>query len=222
MPDGSDTPRLEARLMRVEFSGRVVLDAVNFAVSAGEIAVLQGPSGSGKSTFLRALATLEPFAAGSLWLEGREVPAGDFATTRVKVAYVPQFPVMFVGSVAENVRTGPRLRGAVLSDAEVAELLRRVSLDPAFGSRVARDLSGGEKQRVAIARALANAPKVILLDEPTSALDPASTDGILSLIRSCAAEGLAVVVVTHLLEQAARLGGTHYVCDQGRIQKASL
>jgi len=213
-----ESPCLQARDLAVSLGGRVVLKGVNFVLRPNEVAVIEGPSGSGKSTFLRALATLEPLSHGSLLLEGREASALSVMAYRVRVAYVPQFPVMFAGDVAANVRAGPRLRGVELSDERVSQLLREVSMDPAMHTRVARDLSGGEKQRVAIARALANEPKVILFDEPTSALDPTVTDQILSLILACATKGRAVLVVTHLAAQADRLGGARYECRGGHIE----
>ncbi len=212
-------PALEARGLTVRFDGRPVLDGVDFALAAGEIAVVEGPSGCGKSTFLRALGTLQPVDAGTLALGG--APAAGIAPPafRARVAYVPQTPVMFAGSVADNVRAGPRLRGVRLGDDDVARLLSRSALAPSMASRAAGELSGGEKQRVAIARALANEPGVILFDEPTSALDPEASAGVIELVKRCAAGGCGVVVVTHAREQARALGGTRYACEGGRVTR---
>jgi putative ABC transport system ATP-binding protein len=127
---------------------------------------------------------------------------------------------MLEGSVADNLATGPRLRGAGLDAAATGALLDRVGLPPGFAERDARDLSGGERQRVALARALANDPVALLLDEPTSALDPAAADHVLDLARALAGEGLSVVVVTHVEAHAERLGGERWVCRAGRLARA--
>jgi putative ABC transport system ATP-binding protein len=114
---------------------------------------------------------------------------------------------MFDGTVADNLRTGPRFRGLSLSAAAVTALVERVGLAATFADRVATELSGGERLRVALARALANEPSVLLVDEPTSALDPASADVVIDLLRELGASGTAVLTVTHSEEHAARLGG---------------
>ena len=201
--------------------GRRLLDGATLRVAPGAVAVVDGASGSGKTTFLKAMATLIPVDAGSILLEG--VDAVSIAPTafRRRVAYVPQQPPMLDGSVADNLATGPRLHGATLSPDATLALLDRVGLPAAFGERAARDLSGGERLRVAFARALANEPVVLLLDEPTAALDPAAATRILDLVRALAAEGLSVVVVTHVEEHAQRLGGDPYVCRAGRVELRS-
>jgi putative ABC transport system ATP-binding protein len=212
---------LEARGLSVSFASDVVLSHVDFRLHDGEIAVIEGPSGSGKSTLLRALASIEPIAEGELRLAG--VAFGELAPAeyRAAVAYIPQQPVMFEGTVATNLGAGPWLRGVVIGEARVVDLLRQVGLAKALATRNARDLSGGEKQRVAIARALANEPKVVLFDEPTSALDPRAAAAIIDLVRRTAARGLAVVVVTHAREHAVALGGTRYACAAGRLSEVT-
>lgn len=216
-----EAPRLAAQRISVTLGARTLLAAVDFAIDGGEVAVIDGPSGAGKSTFLRALASLQPLSTGRLLLDGVPLEAVSASRYRTAVAYIAQQPVMFTGSVADNLRAGPGLRGEVLEDDGVAELLTRVALSPAFSLREARDLSGGEKQRVAIARALANTPKVVLFDEPTSALDPSAAEEILGLVRACAASGAAVVVVTHSRAHAGRLGGSNYECRAGALTRIS-
>ncbi len=216
---GTDAFALAARGLAVAFGPRTIVEDVALSVGAGDVAVIEGPSGGGKSTLLRALATLEPLTRGEILLDGLSasvIPPTEF---RRRVAYVPQIPAMFARTVSDNVRAGPRLRGEELSEDRVADLLRRAAMDPAAGSRIAHELSGGEKQRVAIARALANDPKVILFDEPTSALDPETRLVILELVRQCAANGRAVVVVTHARADADALGGTRWVCEGGRVEQ---
>lgn len=209
---------LEGRGLGVAFQGRSVLAGVDFTLRRGEIAVIDGPSGGGKSTLLRALARLQALTSGELLLDGASAAGTSPREHRVRVAYVPQAPVMFPGTVDDNVRAGPWLRENRLSDARVLELLRGAGLEGSLASRPAQELSGGEKQRVSIARALANEPRVMLFDEPTSALDPASARLVLALVRRCAEDGCGVVVVTHTREHADALGGTHYVCEGGCLR----
>jgi ABC-type iron transport system FetAB ATPase subunit len=213
--------RLEARDLSIAFGDRVVLDRVTFGVRPGEIAVLEGPSGAGKSTLLRALATLEPASAGEVFVDG--IASSTLAPTafRRRVAYVPQLPVMFPGTVADNVAAGPRLIGERPSASWITERLARAALPASMAERRAADLSGGEKQRVAIARALALDPEAVLFDEPTSALDPETRDAILELVRSCARDGRAVVVVTHSAQDATALAGTRWLCDHRRVERSA-
>jgi len=213
-------PRLTARGITVERSGRSIVTDVSLALGAGDVASIQGASGSGKSTLLRALATLIP-ARGAIALEGREAHAVGFIAYRRRVAYVPQLPRMFEGSVAENVRAGPAFAGAHLADDAVAALLARVGLAASFAARAAAELSGGEKLRVALARALANEPRVLLLDEPTSALDPEAARVILDLVVSLAKGGTAILAVTHAEEHAARLGGRRFHMRAGVLREGT-
>lgn len=213
--------RIEALALVVERGGRRLLDGADLRVEAGAIITVEGASGSGKTTLLKAIATLIEVDGGRVLLEG--VDAATIAPTvfRRRVAYVPQQPPMLPGSVADNLATGPRLRGRELGEAATGALLERVGLAATFGARDARDLSGGERQRVALARALANEPVALLLDEPTAALDPAAAARVVDLVRALAGEGLSVVVVTHIEEHAERLGGEHLVCRTGRVERRS-
>jgi putative ABC transport system ATP-binding protein len=203
----SASPLLVARDITVVRDGKRVVDGANVTLESATMLTIQGGSGSGKSTLLRAMATLIPIASGLVLFEGREVHAVGIGDYRRRVAYVPQAPRMFDGTVADNLRAGPRFHGESLSDADVVALVKRVGLAAELVERVANDLSGGERLRVALARALANQPRVLLVDEPTSALDPASSTIILDLLLELGRSGTAVLTVTHSEEHAARLGG---------------
>jgi putative ABC transport system ATP-binding protein len=205
-----DTALLAARDVTVLRDGARVVDRASVNVAPASVLTIQGASGSGKSTFLRAVATLIPTSEGTVLFEGRGVHDVGFSEYRRRVAYVPQLPAMFEGSVGENVCAGPRFRGITLSDTEVARLLERVGLDRGLGARAASELSGGERLRVALARALANEPRVLLLDEPTASLDPAAARVILDLVLALAKSGTAILAVTHSAEHAAQLSGTRY------------
>jgi len=197
------------------FGDHEVLKGVSLSVARGEVVTLIGASGSGKSTFLRCLNLLEMPQQGELAIgthkfafgKGMRV-AGDaqLALLRRSVGMVFQhfnlFPHM---SVLGNVTEGPvQVKGMAQNEANDLgrDLLAKVGLADkadAFPSR----LSGGQKQRVAIARALAMKPDVMLFDEPTSALDPELVGEVLSVIRSLAAEGMTMVLVTHEMAFAA-------------------
>lgn len=189
-----------------------ILDRLSITFTAGPPTHLIGPNGSGKTTLLRAAMGLIPLAAGSITWGGRDVSAPD------KRAVVFQRPAMLRRSAAGNVRYAlaaasvPRAQ----RDARIAELLALVGLE-SLGDRPARRLSGGEQQRLALARALARNPDLLFLDEPTASLDPAATHAIEDIIRSVAARGVKVVMSTHDLGQARRLGGDIALLHRGRL-----
>src|SRR3954467_1177500 len=175
------------------------LQDVSLRLPDGEITVLQGPSGSGKSTLLRLLNRLAAPDAGVVRYRGEELAAGDVLAHRREVGMVFQAPVLFPGTVADNL--------AVAAPADTPEaLLARAGLPSSFLPREAATLSGGEAQRACLARALVTRPRVLLMDEPTSALDEAATRVIEGLARTLADAGVTVVLVTHDRAQAARLG----------------
>src|SRR5258708_4906649 len=196
-----------------------IVSDVSVQVRSGELLAVAGSSGAGKSSFLRLLNRLDEPTSGAVSFEGvdyRKIAARDLGR---KVGMVMQGPFLFPGTVADNVRFGPRQRGEILPDGEVDRLLLQVGL-PDFAARNIANLSGGEAQRVSLARALANSPKVLLLDEPTSALDDESKSGIEALIRKIMRERrLTCVMVTHDVAQAARMAGRVMFLERGHIVK---
>ncbi|BDG10723.1 ABC transporter ATP-binding protein [Anaeromyxobacter paludicola] len=199
--------------------GRALVDGVSVEVREGEVLAVVGPSGAGKSTFLRLLNRLDEPTGGTVYLDGQDYRSLPPRELRRRVGMVMQTASLFPGTVADNVRFGPRQRGVELPEAEVEALLRQVGL-PGFAGRDASRLSGGEAQRVAIARAVANEPAVLLLDEPTSALDEASKREIERLVAGVVeARGLTCVVITHDLAQAARVAGRVLVLEAGRVRR---
>ena len=210
-------PLLEARGVVVSRGGRKILDGASLAVHQGAALCVQGPSGSGKSTLARVLATLSEPDEGVVLLGGvdaRRLPPTVF---RRRVAFLAQQPVLFGGTVRDNLGAGPALRGEALVAGRAQELLLSVGLDVAMLGREAQSLSGGEKQRVALARALANGPEVLLLDEPTAALDPEAGEKVVALLRTLCAGGIAIVLVTHVEAHAVALGGARYRCEGGKV-----
>ncbi len=210
---------LRADRLSREVGGRLLVDDVSVEVRQGDVLAVVGPSGAGKSSFLRLLNRLDEPTGGTVWLDGQDYRSLPPRELRRRVGMVMQTPALFDGTVADNLRFGPRQRGADLPDDEVAGLLRQVGLAGFAGRQVER-LSGGEAQRVAIARAVANAPEVLLLDEPTSALDEASKREIEALVAGVVrARGLTCLVITHDLAQAARVAGRVLVLEAGRARR---
>jgi len=206
-----------------------VLNGVNLGVRRGEVAVLIGPSGGGKSTLLRCINGLEPFDAGEVAVEtirlGPKVErtAATLRQLRRQVGMVfQQFNLFPHLSVLENVTITPRIAlGTSASQAEsnARKLLERVGLGDKIYARPTQ-LSGGQQQRVAIARALAVQPQAILFDEPTSALDPQMAAEVQAVIADLAKDGMTMIVVTHAMGFAKRVGNTIHVMHAGGIAES--
>jgi len=215
----------ERVVLRAENLGRSVPSKVlvadaSFELRKGETLAIVGPSGSGKTSLLRLLNRLDEPTSGTVYLDGtdyRQIAPRDL---RRRVGMVLQRPYLFPGTVADNLRFGPRQRGEVLSEGKIEELLTAVGL-VGYASRDVANLSGGEGQRVSVARTLANSPEVLLLDEPTSALDEDSKGDVEKIILQIRQEqGIPCVLVTHDAAQAVRLAQRALVLEAGRIVRA--
>ncbi|MBX6364306.1 MAG: ATP-binding cassette domain-containing protein, partial [Gemmatimonadetes bacterium] len=183
---------------------------------------LVGPSGAGKTSLLRLLNRLDDPIAGEVYFHGRPIPSYPVRELRRRVGFVFQTPVMFPGTVADNLRVAASIAGEPPpGDAWIARLLAMVELAPALATRPADALSGGEKQRVALARALATGPEALLLDEPTSALDPEVAERLLATVaRINAEQGHTVVMVTHRLAEARQTSTYTVMLEGGRLVEA--
>ena len=213
----AERPALEARDFSFWYGKKQALHNVEIAMPPRSITALIGPSGCGKSTFLRAINRMNDTIpgtrhSGSIMLRGKDVYAADMDVVhlRYRVGMVFQRWNPFPKTIYDNVAYGPRinsgLRGREL-DEVVEQSLRRAALWDEVKDRLQRSalgLSGGQQQRLCIARALANKPEVLLLDEPASALDPRATQKIEELLFELKSE-LAIVIVTHNLQQAGRV-----------------
>ncbi|MGH8745901.1 MAG: ABC transporter ATP-binding protein [Burkholderiales bacterium] len=185
-----------------------ILKDVSFTVECGQTLTLVGPSGSGKSSLLRCLNRLEEPSAGMVRFDGRDVQALDPRRLRRDAALVMQSPVLFEGTVRDNLLLRPAGSGGDFSQARLERTLGEVGLDAGLLGRDAGTLSGGEKQRVTIARALLGDPRVLLLDEPTSALDPPNAALVVETVsRLRETHGLTIVAATHQPELMRGLGG---------------
>jgi phosphate transport system ATP-binding protein len=209
--------RMRTEALGVAYGGKPAVNRVSLEVNEGEVLALIGPSGCGKTTLLRSLNRLvdhTPTATrgGRILLDGIDVDALELTDLRRKVGMVFQQPNPFPMSVFDNVAYGIRERGSRRPSRgtlapHVEEALTRAGLWNEVRDNLghpALRLSGGQQQRLCIARSLAVGPEVLLLDEPCSALDPGSTATIEELIMRLRDE-IAIVIVTHNLQQAARV-----------------
>jgi tungstate transport system ATP-binding protein len=206
---------LPLRLRDVTFAvgERVIIDRLTATFEAGPRTMIVGPNGAGKSVLLRLChGLLRPTGGGVEWNTPR------LSESRSGQAMVFQRPVMLRRSAAANIEYALAAAGVGAAEraATAREALRRVGLAH-LADRSARVLSGGEQQRVAIARAWALSPQVLFLDEPTSALDPTATREIEAAIAAIHASGTKIVMVTHNLGQARRLGDEIVFLHAGRI-----
>ncbi|RQS65047.1 ABC transporter ATP-binding protein [Burkholderia sp. Bp8963] len=204
------------------FGDIVAVDDVSLTMRRGTITALVGASGSGKSTLLRMINRLIAPSAGTVRIDGVDTASVPPEHLRRGIGYVIQGHGLFPHwNVARNIATVPRLLGwpAARIDARVRELLDLFNLAPdEFASKLPHELSGGQQQRVGVARALAAEPAMLLMDEPFGALDPIirgkAQDELLALQRRL---GITVVLVTHDIEEALKLGDTIAVMDGGRL-----
>jgi ABC-type iron transport system FetAB ATPase subunit len=207
-PDASPTVstqpvRLAVRGLRSRFGG-----PFSFTLHAGECVAIQGPSGAGKSVLLRMLADLDPHE-GEAVLDGRAASSMPAPEWRARVVYQAAEPAWWEATAGEHFTGADR--------ASVEGALAALGLGPAVLDTDIERLSTGERQRLALVRSLARQPRVLLLDEPTAALDPGSVARAEALLRAALADGMALLIVTHAAEQAARLAQRIFRLDGGAL-----
>ncbi|AIY89491.1 ABC transporter ATP-binding protein [Geoglobus acetivorans] len=209
---------IELLNVRKNIKGKEILRGVNLTVAKKEVMVIAGPSGSGKSTLLRCINRLTEIDDGEILIDGISIRDYDPIRLRRIVGMVSQFPVMFEGSVRENIAWGLK---HFSKDGSIEWTVEKLAAEIGIGDLLDEDagkLSGGEQQRVAIARTLALKPEILLLDEPTASLDPENARKIENLIlKLVRARELTVLWVTHDVEQAKRIGDRVAVMKAGRI-----
>lgn len=223
-------PKIRCRHIDVFYGEKQAIFDVSLDIGRNEVIALIGPSGCGKSTFLRCLNRMNDTiegcrVEGEIRLDDQNIydPNLDVALLRARIGMVFQRPNPFPKSIYENVAYGPKIHGLARNKAELDEIvehsLKRAGLwrevrdrlhDPATG------LSGGQQQRLCIARAIAVSPEVLLMDEPCSALDPIATAVIEQLIDELR-EQLTIVIVTHSMQQAARISDRTAYFHMGRL-----
>jgi len=225
--------KMTARDVHVFYGAKHALKGVDLDLAERKVTALIGPSGCGKSTFLRSLNRMNDTiencrVAGRIELDGQDIYAKDIDVVllRARIGMVFQKPNPFPKSIYDNISYGPRIHGLARNKDEMDQIvetsLRRAGLwnevkdrlrDPGTG------LSGGQQQRLCIARAIAVSPEVILMDEPCSALDPIATAHIEELIDELR-ENFTIVIVTHNMQQAARVSQTTAFFHLGQMVEA--
>ena len=213
-----DEVKISARGVQVYYEDKQAIKNVDVKIQDKTVTAFIGPSGCGKSTFLRCLNRMNDTISicrieGEILLDGQNIyhPDVDPVQLRAKVGMVFQKPNPFPKSIYDNVAYGPRIHGLFESKSDLDEIvemaLRRAALWEEVRDRLSEPgtgLSGGQQQRLCIARAIATRPEVLLMDEPCSALDPIATAQIEELIADLK-ENFCVVIVTHSMQQAARV-----------------
>ncbi len=214
---------IEVKNLHKSFAGLEVIKGVDLQINQGDVISIIGPSGSGKTTLLRCMNFLEKADQGQMTFDGQtfdmsHISHRDVLNLRKKTAFVFQnYNLFFNKTALENVTEGLIIGRGVAKDKAIEKarkLLKRVGLQERE-DYYPSELSGGQQQRVAIARALAADPEIIYFDEPTSALDPELTQGILTLMREMAEEGMTMLVVTHEMSFARNVSNKVWFMDKG-------
>ena len=226
----NETGKFKSRNVDVYYGDKQALFGIDIDIMEHKVTSLIGPSGCGKSTFLRCLNRMNDVIdicrmEGEILLDGQDIYADeiDVVELRARVGMVFQKPNPFPKSIYENIVYGPRIHGMIDNNTDADEIvensLKRAGLWNEVKDRLnspGTGLSGGQQQRLCIARAIAVSPEVILMDEPCSALDPIATAIIEELIDELK-ENFTIVIVTHSMQQAARVSQKTAFFHLGKI-----
>ena len=214
---------LTAEQLSVGHDSRIVVSAVDLALSSGEAVAILGPNGGGKTTLLKTLLGFLRPRAGRVMVDDVELDRLDDRTRARSIAYVPQHHTgVFAFSVLEVVLMGRSAHAGVFSAPSAADrkialaMLERLGI-ATLAERPYTMISGGERQLALVARALAQQPRYIILDEPTASLDFGNQGKVMQQIRALAAEGLGVLFTTHDPNQALRYADRVALIGQGRM-----
>lgn len=221
----SDVPVLEARQIgRRAADGTTLLSEVSLQVRGAERWAITGPTGAGKTLFLRALSLLDEIDAGEILWNGKSISNQDVPAFRRSVIYLHQRPVLFEGTVEQNLQLPFSLasaRNQKYDGRRILDLLKTLERDESFLKKQTDDLSGGESQITALLRAVQLDPNLLLLDEPTAALDAASTHAIEALVDRWMSEpnqSRATLWVSHDPGQIERIADRKLILEQGKVK----
>lgn len=204
---------LEIQNLTKKYGRYLAVDHVSFMVPGGQVGILLGPNGAGKSTIIKSIAGLLRYEGG-VGIE--RMPARTLEAKRI-FAYVPEMPAMFDAlTVREHIEYVRRAYNSPITDEEVEQLLTRFELEDKQ-KKLGNELSKGMMQKVSICCALAIQPKVILLDEPMVGLDPAAIKELKEVVLELKAQGVTVLISTHMLEMVKELWDVMFIMEQGKI-----
>jgi ABC-2 type transport system ATP-binding protein len=208
-----DSPALEITGLVKRYGGRAVVDGLDLVARPGQVTAVLGPNGAGKTTTIECCEGLREADAGVVRVLGRD-PLHDAEALRPRVGVMLQD-----GGLPTGIRAQDMLAHVARMYAEprdIGELTERLGLG-SFGRTTVRRLSGGQRQRLALAAAVVGRPELVFLDEPSAGMDPQSRHAVWALIRELRAEGVAVVLTTHLMDEAEDLADHVAIVDQGRV-----
>jgi len=201
---------------------KTILRGIDLEFDPGMVHAILGPNGAGKSTLLRLLGLLDKPDQGEIYYDGQRLgalPRALRTRLRRRCGFVFQSPLLLAGTVEDNLRFGPRLRGLKVGDPEIRHVLAQTGLS-GRRDQEARLLSGGESSDLQLARVMLLDPEVYLLDEPTANLDPLSMKNIESAIARLSREGKTIILATHNLIQARLLAGRVVFLKEGMLVQA--
>jgi putative ABC transport system ATP-binding protein len=210
-------PLLRTEKLCRQVGDKLIVNNISLDVQTGDLIAILGRSGAGKSSFLRLINRLDEPTSGTVYLNNQDYRQLAPRELRRRVGMVMQAAYLFPGTIAENLRFGPRQQGQELAAPDIDSLLEHVGLK-GFANRDVMHLSGGEAQRVSLARTLANRPTVLLLDEPTSALDARAEREIEALLTRIIRDyHLTCLMITHDTAQAERIANRAILLKNGSL-----
>lgn len=204
--------------VKVTKNNERILKGISVEVQKAEFVNILGPSGGGKTTFLRTLNGLEDYQEGEIYYENQPMTQLDPIQLRKEVGYVFQTPYLFGENVRDNIEYPIQLHNIQYDNQYINRLLDRLNLKVDILDKKCTELSGGEQQRISLIRSLVLKPKILLLDEVTASLDPISTKLVEELIKELNQnEKTTIIMVTHQIEQAKRMGKRIIFIADGEI-----
>lgn len=210
------TAALEIKSLAKKYGEQIALDGVSLSARGGEITALLGPNGAGKSTTIECCVGLKSFDSGTINVLGMD-PTRHAGDVRAAVGVMLQDGGLPMG--ARPLEVLGHLSRMFRRPRDVHELAEQLGITE-FAGRTIRRLSGGQRQRVALAAALIGRPRVVFLDEPSAGLDPQARLVVWELIEQLRSSSVAVVLTTHLMEDAERLADQVYIIDRGAVVAA--
>ncbi|HEY0214790.1 MAG TPA: ABC transporter ATP-binding protein [Cellulomonas sp.] len=209
----SSPPAVEVRGLVKRYDGRAVVDGLDLTASPGRVTAVLGPNGAGKTTTVECCEGLRAPDAGTVRVLGLD-PVADARALRPRVGVMLQDAGLPTGAPALGVL---RHVAAMYADPRpVDELVERLGIGP-FARTTVRRLSGGQRQRLALATAVVGRPEVVFLDEPSAGMDPQARRAVWSLVDELRTDGVAVLLTTHLMDEAEELADQVAVVDHGRV-----